>query len=240
MRTALLLLLTAIALDATAGVAYEYVTTIQSDRFADERVTGKVWVEGDSYRAEVRRADGSRQAIVSRDRDRTATVINLQTHAATARVRAGGEIRSSSLFLWPAGRAELQGQPNIQYRDGGKARIAGEPARKHLIEAKFGAGSTLVGGTYEVVARIWTSTDLPALPMKSPIRTGFPEVDRQLDEAARHVEGMVLRHELEITRTLDGGPPQIEKTMTSITRLERLNVPPEVFAVTAVSPSTAR
>lgn len=233
MRPIQLLLVTAFAVNAAAGVAYEYTTIIQSDRFAEERATGRVWVEGDSYRAEVKRGDGSRHAIISRDGDRTATIVNLQTQTAKARVRPG-EVRSSSLFLWPAGRAELQGVPNVQYRDGGRSRVAGEPARKHLIEAKFGAASANgVGGTYEIVARIWTSDRLPALPMKSTLRTGYAEVDRQLEAAAANVKGMVLRHELEITRTLDGGPAQSERTLTTITNLRRLDVPEETFAVSA-------
>ena len=44
---------------------------------------------------------------------------------------------------------------------------------------------------------------------------------------------MVLRHELEITRTLDGGPPQVERTLTTITNLRVLDLPEETFAVTA-------
>jgi hypothetical protein len=241
MRTALLLLVAAVAVHASAGVAYDYTTVIQSERYAEERATGRVWVEGNSYRAEIQRGDGSRQAIISRDGDKTATVINLKTQAARARVRPGGDVRSSSLFLWPAGRAELQGVPNVQYRDGGPSRVAGEPATKHLIEAKFGAGSANgVGGTYEIIARIWTSDKLPPLPMKSPLRTGYPEVDRQLDQAAENVKGMVLRHELEITRTLDGGPPQSEKTITTITKLERVDLPPETFAAPAVNPPNAQ
>ncbi len=243
MRPVLFLLATAFAVNATAGVAYEYTTVIQSDRYAEERATGRVWVEGESYRAEVQRGDGSRHAIVSRDGDRTATIINLQTQTARPRVRPGGDTRSSSLFLWPGGRAELQGVPNVKYRDGGKSRVAGEPARKHLIEARFGAGSANgVGGTYEIIARIWTSDRLPPLPMKSPLRTGYAEVDRQLEEAAARVKGMVLRHELEITRTLDGGPAQTERTLTTITNLKRLDLPPETFAITAtvVNPSSGQ
>jgi hypothetical protein len=233
MRATQLLLVTAFAVNAAAGVAYEYTTTIQSDRYDDEQASGRVWVEGDSYRAEVKRGDGSRMAIVSRDGDRTATIINLQTQTAKPRVRPG-QTRSSSLFLWPTGRAELQGAPEVQYRNGGPSRIAGQPVRKHLLEAKFSAASANgVAGTYAVVARIWTSDRLPALPMKSPLRTGFPEVDRQLDEAAAKLKGMVLRHELEITRTLDGGPPQVEKTITTVTNLRLVDLPEETFALTA-------
>lgn len=233
MRPTLLLLATAVAVNAAAGVAYDYTTIIESDRFAEEKASGRVWVEGDSYRAEVQRGDGSRHAVISRDGDRTATIINLQTQTAKPRVRPG-QVRSSSLFLWPTGKAELQGVPNVQYRDGGPSRIAGKRVRKHLLEAKFGAGSANgIAGTYEVIARIWTCDELPALPMKSPLRTGYAEVDRQLDEAAAHVKGMVLRHELEITRTLDGGPPQVERTLTTVTNLRVLDLPEETFALTA-------
>jgi hypothetical protein len=233
MRPLVLLLATALAVNAAGGVAYEYTTVIQSDRFADESASGRVWVEGNSYRAEVKRGDGSRHAVISRDGDRTATIVNLQTQTARPRQRPG-KIRSSSLFVWPTGQAELQGVPDVQYRNGGPSRVAGRDVTKHLIEAKFSAASANgIGGTYEVVARIWTSDRLPKLPMKSPLRTGFAEVDRQLDEAAEKIKGMVLRHELEITRTLDGGPPQTEMTITTVTKVRELDVPEETFAVTA-------
>jgi hypothetical protein len=221
--------ISAVALNVSAGVAYDYVMNVEASRFS-EKATGRVWVEGFSYRAEVTRADGTRHAVISRNGDESAVVVDFQKKQVTERMRVG-DVRSSALFLFPGGGAVLDGAPKVRHRTGATTTIAGERATEHVIEATFRAKSRegLVGGTLTVVARIWTNEELPPLPMKSPIRTGFLRVDQQLDEAAKNVHGMVLRHDLEVTRTLDGGPPQSERTSTTVTRLERMEVASETF-----------
>lgn len=229
MRVPILLLLAAVASHATAGVKYNYITTMESSRFS-EKASGTVWVEGQSYRAEVTRADGSRHGIVSRDGDRTATLINFQQNTTHPRVRARGNVVSSALFAFPVGNADVKGFPQVQYSRGGTKIVAGERAVGHTIAASFRVeGAHKVGGDYTVVARIWTSDALPPLPMRSEVRTGFQSVDALIDEASAKITGMVLRHELEITRTLDGGPAQVERTTTTITRLQKTDVPAEQF-----------
>jgi hypothetical protein len=221
---------TAFAINATAGVAYDYVTQIEAPRYS-ETMSGRVWVDGESYRAEVTGADGTKRGVISRDGDESAVIIDFKKQQVTDRVRLTGGIRSSALFLFPGDRPLLKGTPDVRYRRGATATIAGQRATEHVIEATFRAQTKdgLVGGTYNVVAHIWTSEELPPLPMKSPLRSGYARVDAKLDEAAKNVRGMVLRHDLEITRTLDGGPPQSERTSTRVTRVERLDVGPEVF-----------
>jgi type II secretory pathway pseudopilin PulG len=231
MRTLLALLASiAIASNAAAGVAYEFVTNIETSRYT-EKASGRVWVEGDKYRAEVTRADGSKQGILSTDGDRSAMIYDLETRKWVPRMRVVGEVRSSAIFLFPAGRAQLTGTPLVTYKRGEPITIAGERAIQHVLEANFTvANKDGVAGTYTVVARLATSDELPPLPIKSPIRTGYDKVDKQLDAAAAKITGMVLRHELEITRTLDGGPPQTERTVTAVTRLERMEIPAIAFA----------
>jgi hypothetical protein len=232
MRPLLLALaVTAFAVHATAGVAYDYVTDVEASRYS-ETMTGRVWVEGESYRAEITGADGTKRGVISRDGDESAVIIDFKKQEVTDRVRLTGGVRSSALFLFPADHALLQGTPNVRYRRGATAIIAGESATEHVIEATFRARTKdgLVGGTYNVVAHIWASEELPPLPMKRPLRSGYARVDAELDEAAKNVRGMVLRHDLEITRTLDGGPPQSERTSTRVTRVERMDVDPEIFS----------
>jgi hypothetical protein len=225
----------AFAVNAYAGVAYDYVTHTETSRFS-EKASGRVWVEGESYRADVTGPDGTRRAIISRDADESAVVIDFKKSQITDRVRVTGSIRSSALFLFPGGPALLEGTPDVRYRRGATTTIAGERATEHVIQATFRARSKdndgLVGGTFNIVARIWTNDELPPLPMKRPLRSGYPGVDEKLDEAAKNVSGMVLRHDLEVTRTLDGGPPQSERTSTIVTRVERMQVEADVFTPT--------
>lgn len=220
----------AFAVNAAAGVSYDYVTNIQAPRFS-EKTSGRVWVEGESYRADVIAPDGTHRAIISRDGDQSAVVIDFKKPEIKDRVRVTGGIRSSSLFLFPGDRPLLHGKPEVRYRRGATATIAGEAAIEHVIEATFRARTKdgLVGGTFNVVARIWTNEELPPLPIKRPLRSGYAQVDEQLDEAAKNVRGMVLRHDLEVTRTLDGGSPQSERTSTVVTRLERIDIAADVF-----------
>jgi hypothetical protein len=221
----------AVAVNAAAGVAYEYETSIQASRFS-EKASGRVWVEGESYRADVTGPDGSHRAIISRDGDQSAVVIDFKKSEIADRVRVTGGVRSSALFLFPGDRPLLHGKPDVRYRRGATATIAGVPATEHVIEATFRAKSKdgLVGGTFNVIARIWTNEELPPLPMKRPLRSGYARVDEQLDEVAKNVRGMVLRHDLEVTRTLDGGPPQSERTSTVVTRVEQMAVGDEIFS----------
>jgi hypothetical protein len=235
MRALVPISILAFALNVHAGVTYDYVTHTETSRFS-EKASGRVWVEGDSYRADVTGPDGTRRAVISRDADESAVVIDFKKAQITDRVRVTGGVRSSALFLFPGGPALLEGTPDVKYRRGATITIAGERATEHVIEATFRARSKdndgLVGGTFNIVARIWTNDELPPLPIKRPLRSGYPGVDEKLDEAAKNVSGMVLRHDLEVTRTLDGGPPMSERTSTVVTRVERMQVAAEVFTPT--------
>jgi hypothetical protein len=244
MRTALAGIALTVSLHVSAGVVYDFATTVESERF-QENASGRVWVEGDSYRAEVKRADGRRTAVISRDADRTATILDLQSQTAKQRVRVRGPVLSSSIFHFPIGRASVFGTPIVSYRREGRTTIARQRAVVHVIEARFAVVSDRgqVGGTYNLVARIATSENLPPLPMKTPLRTGYASVDEQLEKAQENLRGMVLRHELEISRALDGGPTQMERTTTVVTRLERADISPAQFAITAtpiVTPPTSQ
>lgn len=232
MRALLVLLLAALPL--RAGVVYEFTTTIEQPR-ASETVSGRVWIDGERYRADVVRADGKRHSVISRDGDRTAFFLDLQKQTWSNRVRVG-EVRSGSLFLWPVAGAKVRGRVDVTYKRATEpVTIAGEAAVEHVIEARFRVTSHYddapVRGEYRVTARIWTAEALPPLPAQNPLRTGYPQVDRELDEVSKKVQGLVLRNDLEVVRALEGGPPLIEKTRATVTKLEQLPIADEVFAV---------
>jgi hypothetical protein len=217
------------------GVIYDFVTTMERPR-STETVAGRIWVEGDSYRAEFERG-GAKAVVISRDGDQTATLLDAAHATWSNRARvAGADVRSAELFLWPAPGAHVTGSPKVTHRLGERATIAGEAAVAHVIEASFQiesrVGSAPLRGTLTLTAKIWTSNSLPELPMQQRhLRTGYDAVDRELLKAESNIHGMVLRHELVVTRAFEGGPPQVEKTTTEIVKLERAAVAESFFTV---------
>lgn len=235
MRSALLLAALLLPAAARAGIVYDFLTTIDAER-THTRVTGRVWVDGNSYRAELA-PDPARKidVVISNDADRTAVLLDVDKETWVDRVRINNDIRSSSLFLWPLRGATVKGKPEVTHHLAGKETIAGQRATLHMITASFTVESRLDGvpvrGRIETTARVWTADELPSLPMDRQLRTGYDEVDRRLEPIFRDLEGMIVRHELEVIRKLDGGPPQRELTWTSVSAIEIVDVPREKFEV---------
>lgn len=237
------LLLLLVSTSAFAGVVYDFTTTIETSRF-HESVQGRVWTEGEAYRAELRRG-GKTQVVISRDADQTVTFVDLEKKTWSNRSRAAGTVRSSSLFNWPVSGAKLAGPPQIAHRRDAAVEIAGRQAVPHTIDVRFDVKSDMdTSGTYHVTVRAWMAEDLPPLPLKTELLTGYAAVDVRLRPIFAALKGMTVRHELEVTRTLTGGPPQTERTMTKVTHLEQLPVPPAQFEVpetfTYAGPVTAK
>lgn len=241
LRSALLLLL---ALPASAGIVYDFTTTVETSRLS-ESVTGRVWTEGEAYRAELRRG-GKTHIVISRDADKTVTYVDPEKQTWQNRSRAfGSDVRSSSLFSWPVSGAKLSSLPQIAHRRGAETDVAGLKAVPHTIDVRFNVASDHeVKGTYHVTARIWVVEDLPPLPMRSELRTGYAAVDTRIKPLMEQVKGMIVRHELEVTRTLEGGPPQTERTVTRVTNLAQQPVELTLFEVpetfTYAGPITVR
>jgi len=218
-----------------AGVVYDFVTTIEAPR-TSTRVAGRVWVEGNSYRAELA-PDPKRgtDVVISTDADRTATFLDVDKQTWAYRVRVSNDVRSSSLFRWPLPEPHLDGKPVVTHEVGETTEIAGQRATLHIVTARFRVMSRVegekVGGTIETTARMWVADALPSLPMDSRVRTGWPEVDRELEPIFANISGMVMRHELEVTRTMDGGPPQREITKTIVSGVQIADVARERFSV---------
>jgi hypothetical protein len=222
---------------ASAGVVYDFVTTIEAPRNAT-RITGRVWIDGRSYRAELA-PDPTRtiDVVISTDADRTAMFIDVDKRTWSERVRVNTDVRSSSLFRWPISEPRLRGTPAVAHRTEPGGEVAGQRATLHVVTARFEVESTLegqpVGGTIETTARIWIAGDVPSLPMDRQLRTGYPEVDRKLEPIFESMHGMIVRHELEVTRTMDGGPPQTELTKTVVNNLRTRDIPAAQFEVPA-------
>jgi hypothetical protein len=227
--TALLILAPA----ASAGLRYDFVTTFQSARITEE-VRGQVWVDGDAYRAEMMRG-GRKSVVLSSDGDRTATYLDPEKQTYSNRSRPGSTVVSSVLFRWPVPGASVRGKPSITYTRNGTVTMAGQEANLHVVDVTFKVDSSVRGmaapGRIHVTARIWTADAFPALPMNSQLRTGYLLVDQEIAKQMANIRGMVVRHELEVTRTLDGGPPQTERTTTEITKLEQVEIAADVFQV---------
>lgn len=240
MRSAIVLsaaLLLGASSPASAGVVYDFLTTIEAPRNTT-RISGRVWIDGRSYRAELS-PDPTRaiDVVISTDADRTAMFIDVDKRTWLERVRINKDVRSSSLFLWPLPDGRLRGTPSVTHRTEVTDDVAGHRATLHVITARFEVESTFddvpVGGTIEATARIWVASELPSLPMDRQLRTGYDLVDRELEPVFRGMSGMILRHELEVTRTLDGGPPQRELTKTVVSGVQVVDVPPWQFEVPA-------
>ncbi|HET7437013.1 MAG TPA: hypothetical protein VFN10_20050 [Thermoanaerobaculia bacterium] len=221
-----------VASPATAGVIYDFTTTLESGHGA-EKVNGRVWADGEAYRAEVTR-DGTPVVVISRDANVTAKLLFPKKQTWANRARAGAP-RSSSLFIWPMAGAYVPDEPKVTYRRGETITIAGRKATEHQIEATFVVESqdmdSTLRGTYSVKARIWTTKEFPALPLGQLLRTGYYLVDQQLDAIVTSLDGMVLRHDLEVSRTFQGGPPQIERTSTVVQTLTLTEIPAAQFEV---------
>lgn len=216
-----------------AGVVYDFTTTLDTPR-ASQKASGTVLVQGDCYRAEVMR-DGIPEVLVSCDGDKSAMFIDARSRTWRNRARVGADVRSAAIFVWPLPEAGVKGKPKVSYKREDAEPVAGEPSVRHSIDAAFNILSrvqgTAVRGSYKVTVRLWTTERLPKLPMQRPIRTGYPEVDTELEKVAANIQGMILRSELEVVRRYEGGPPETEKTVTTITRMEEAEIAESQFKV---------
>jgi hypothetical protein len=221
------------ATQAAGGVIYDFVTTFEAPRVS-ERVSGRMWADGPSYRVEFVRG-GSSSVVISNDRDQTAVLLDPGKQTWSNRSRVAKEVRASALFVWPIPGAHVKAKPTITYQRVEPSIIAGQQAVRHVIELSFVVESQMsdnrLRGTFLIRAHVWAAEELSALPMQHPLRTGYPSVDHELEAIDRKIVGMVVRHELEITRTFDGGTPQRETTNTVIKHLEIGEIDPSQFEV---------
>jgi hypothetical protein len=223
-----------VALPSRAGVVYDFVTTIETPR-STARHSRRISSEGQSYRADFKRNGGSIDSVISKDGDQTAIYLDLDKCRWTYRTRVG-PLRSSGYFHLPNdGSDDLIGTPQVEHHIDGEETIAGFRATKHVIDVKYRLvtilADTPVRGSVSARVTLWTVEELPPLPMSSRLRTGHPLLDGQLGILFEQVRGLVVRHDLVVTRAFDDGVPQTERTLTTITNLRVAELPESLFAV---------
>jgi hypothetical protein len=230
-----LLTMLLIAAPLRGGVVYDFVTTIETPRFSS-RQTGRIAVEGRSYRADFD-GRGSRDIdmVISRDGDQTAVYVDLRRCSWWYRNRIG-PIRSSRFFHLPTDGADaVTGEPVVEHHIEGVETIAGFAATRHVIDIRYRLvgvmADTAVRGSVVARATIWTVDTLPPLPMRRDLRTGHPTIDEKLAGVSGSLHGMIVRHELEVSRNFDDGLPQTERTITTVSNLRVAELPDSLFAV---------
>lgn len=235
MRSLLALLAVALTLPLRAGVVYDFVTTMETPRFKTKQ-TGRIFVEGQNYRADLNGRGGRDiDVVISRDGDQTAIFIDLQKCSWSYRARIG-PTRSSSYFHLPAdtGNAVI-GKPSITHRIEGVEPFGEFTATKHVVEIAYRivgvSADAPVRGHIEAKATIWTVESLPPLPMRRELRTGHASIDDEIARVSIDIRGMIVHHELEVTRAYDGGIAQTERTITNVENLRVTALPESLFAV---------
>lgn len=227
------------AITANAGVVYHFSTKFVGGRF-EVKQSGRVWVEGESYRFEIdpdpARQQRSFDVAISTDADATAKYLNTTRQTWYDRQRAGNVTRSSMLFDLPMSGGKL-GRRRVRLDEQGTETIAGQTTRKHVLDIDYQLEATIDGsplrGNVKATVRIWTAESLPRLPLQRPLKTGYQEIDLELARLTSKIKGMVLRHELTVTRTLAGGPPITENVTTVVDEVNVANVDPAQFTIPA-------
>ena len=230
----LLIAVLLIAAPLRAGVVYDFATTVET-MWSRSSQSGHMTVAGEKYRAEVG-TPGKRTVVISRDGDRTAIVFDPAKNTWQYRTRIG-DVRSSLLFHLIAGaKSSVIGSPVVEHHIAGTERVAGFDATKHVIDIRYRlvgmSGDIVLRGEVKTRATVWTVDSLPALPLQRQLRTGHQVVDALIDNVSRELRGMVVRHELEVTRTYDGGGrPQTERTVTTVDNVQIVDVADSAFAL---------
>lgn len=226
-----------IAVSADAGVVYHFSTKFIGRRY-EIKQSGRVWADGDRYRFEVDPEPNQEgrpfDVAISTDSDTTAKYLNTRKQTWYERRRVGTTTRSSMLFDLPMAGGRL-GRRWVRHRENGVETIAGQPAKKHVIEITYDLDATVdtqpVHGRVEATVLVWTAESLPRLPLQRPLRTGHRELDAELARITDKIKGMVLRHELTVTRSLAGGERVTENVLTVVDEVAVVDVDRAKFEV---------
>jgi hypothetical protein len=237
MLARLLTIALTLATGADAGVIYHFSTKFVGRRY-EFKQSGRVWADGNRYRFEV---DGDAKlegrpfdVAISTDADKTAKYLNTGKQTWYERRRVGTATRSSMLFDLPVSGGKL-GRRRVNHVENGLETIAGKPARKHIIEIEYEIGAKfsdgrVMEGKVEAKVLIWTAESLPQPPLQRPLKTGYPDIDAELARLSSKMKGMVLRHDLTVTRTV-GGEKATEHVLTIVNDVSVSDIDPSKFEV---------
>lgn len=224
-----------IATQVRAGMVYRFTMKNSGDPLVP-KTSGRVFIDGDRYREELDPTGEPRAAdvVISRDRDQTALMVNLQN--STWYERDERTAVSSQLFsLGTATR--IKGKPSFNSQDEpSDEKILGHATRKHVLRFAYRFISNFpdelsVPGSVDTTVIILIATDLQPSPKRSMIRTGLAELDPELSRIEAAFDGMVLQQTVSVTRILEGGPPVRTLITTNVEAIETENVPASMFEV---------
>jgi hypothetical protein len=235
---AIVIIIVGTALPAHAGLRYHFTTTTRSGPY-ESHVSGTMLVGNDSYRLELepdRTGQREFDIAISRDRDRTAWLVNRARGEVWLRRPAGGRIVSSRLFILPVGfESRVGGEIAVTKSASNGGIIAGVATVKHTINLTYRIYSDLDRSPFtadvHAVINIWTAPSLPPLPLARRVTSSLPQVDAALAAASADIHGMPMRHELTVTRTIENGPAVTESVDTVIDAIAAVAVTPASFNI---------
>lgn len=221
-----------LAFSASAGVHYRFRTEFVA-RGQSSATNGEVWSDGRAYRYELREPGTPHIAVVSTDGDRTVSVMNLDARSYHRRARATNAL-SSRLFAIPF-RTSIIGCPVVTSSQEPGEPLKGWSTVKHTVHVSYSmmadANGSLFDAVIDVHAVIWEAPDLPPTAIARSVRTGVADVDSAINSALDEIGGMVVRHELEVTRRYAQGMDDRESTRTVITSLDVIPLDRVIFEV---------
>jgi hypothetical protein len=222
----------------TTGITYHFSSTSTAPLIGSSG--GRVWVAGDRRRMELDPdPTNPRPFDVSITAGNKTTLINLQnkTWFLGGKLPAGtrkGE--SSGLFRMPMMDDRLKGKPTITYADGGAGpRLDPYDTKKHVVHIAYRLVSDiqdmLLRGDVEATVTIITAPALQMRLQSQSIRTGFPEIDTELEKWLSSLEGAIVGSEMVVSRRLEGGEKFTETSTMSIDEFKTGDVDERLFAI---------
>lgn len=226
------------ALPSSAADIYTF-TRSTDDGLRTEVTTGKITVDGQSYRLELGPpGDEPRpwDVLLSRDGGAHEQALNLELETyfdlAAPQSRSVGPSRRVSLSKE---RVELVEHPQQE-------ELSGLPVEKRELRLTYSMTVTFGGETsttdFEWTAVFWTTTALPLAllppylePRLPDLSTDFPALDRQLDEATAKVTGFPVKYEIHSRRTMPHTPPDTRDTVVTLGRFAKAPAQAELFMV---------
>lgn len=220
------------ALDATAGITYDFRTVTTGMQASDQQ--GHVSVDGANVRLEFQAGDGSlfQNGTVAISHNGGATLDVLDPAAKTF-----WELDVASLT--PAGLADMLKMTNekVSVRDAGDGgAIEGFPTHHKVINAST---DLIVGSApgmhLELTMESWTTEKLPSEAATFLQRrlgnTGLPMIDKLIAAQSEQVKGFPLK-QITNMKVAQGGSTMIEMTSTTtVTKVKNAAVAPAMFTV---------
>lgn len=212
----LLLLVTATA--ANAGVTYRYRHTTVSPLMRTESA-GRVWIEGARQRIELDPEPGQPRAYdvsISEDGGKTSLLINVQNRTwfhTDDLPSVARSLGSSELFHLPGFRVkeridQIRVNP-LPAEDGGD--VSGHSTRKHILSVSYRLRGELEGerltASVALTVWAWVAGDVPPLHSARSVKTGFTDLDPQIEQWFDALGGGIVKQDVAVTRTMAGGRP---------------------------------